>query len=255
MIYKNKVYVCNRCRKTITYSRKQAGLTVPCPFCGTPATFPADKDFPPEHESRNNNGRLLFVLSIVAIAGASTCFLIKSGASTLAEIALKDLSSLPSNLFDPAVVVAPRPARVHGVKATVAVTEVQYKRPDIYYAALKKSAPAETPVCCVKLEIANTGKKSVAFHSWRIFESFGDRRKAVLTDVNGFTNSLVSYGADTYPSCLKPVKEVAPGEMMTDWVFFLCRKKPASDLHLTLPCENLGSTGDVRVRIPCEMIQ
>jgi len=254
MIYKNKVYVCNRCRKAIAYSRKQAGVTIPCPFCGTPAPFPADKDFRPEHERGNNNRRSLFVLSIAAIAVAGACFLIISGASTLAEIVLKDLSVLPSNLFDPAVVVAPKPARVHGVNATIAVTEVQYKCPDIYYAVLKKSSPAETPVCCVKLELVNTGKKSVAFHSWRIFESFGDQRKAVLTGVNGFTNSLVSYGANTYPSCLKPVKEFAPGEMMTDWVFFLCDKKPASDLLLTLPCENLGSTGDVRVRIPCEMI-
>lgn len=153
------------------------------------------------------------------------------------------------------ITVAPLPVRVRGTRATVAVTEVRYRQPDIYHAALKKTVSTETPVCCISLSITNRDKITAAFHSWRIFEALSDQKKAVLTDGEGNAYGLVSFGIDSYPVGMRQQADIGPGQTLSDQVLFFCDAKPSSDLELTLPCENMGGKGDIRFRIPREMIQ
>jgi hypothetical protein len=251
-MFESKAYVCNRCRKAICYSLTQAGTTVPCPFCGTPANLPVNKDFTPDTPRRKNSGRLVCLLLVLALAGAGICLLLKSGAK--ADDAVKALLSW-SALLQERVTVAPAPVRVRGARATVAVKEMRYGCPDVYYSAVNKTLPTETPVCCLTLEITNTGKQSLEYHAWRNTESNADLQKATLTDVNGASFGLVSFGIETCPLGSWPYADIAPGETATDYVLFICEAKPTNDLTLVLPGGNVGGKGDMHFTIPGGMIQ
>ena len=251
---KSKAYVCNRCRKVITYSVKQAGTTGPCPFCGTTVHLPVDKDFHPAPPSINYTWRWLLLLLLLLLVGAGCYLFLKSGAKAINPQTVTSVSVIQQFMHD-RITVAPAPAKARGARATIAVKEMRYGCPDVYHVALNKTLPTETPVCCVELEITNTGKKQVEFHSWRIFESYADQKRATLTDINGSPFGLVSFGIEAYPCGAWRQTGIAPGETITDMVLFISDEKPASDLNLILPCENLGGKGDLRFTIPCGMIR
>ena len=251
-MFTSKAYVCNRCRKAISYSVTQAGTTRPCPFCGTTVHLPADKDFQPDSPVRNRRGLWLSLFLMAALAGAGGYLFLKPDATGVTP--LKTLSVIRPFTFD-RTTVAPAPAGVRGAKAVIAVKGLRYGCPDIYHVALNKTMPTETPVCCVDLEITNTGKTPVEYHSWRISEAYADQKRAMLKAVNGSPFGLVSFGRESYPSGAWRQADIAPGETITDKVLFLCDAKPADDLELNLPCENLGGKGDLRFKIPCALIQ
>jgi hypothetical protein len=217
-----------------------------------PANLPVNKDFNPDPPYRKKSGLLVCLVLAVALAGVGVCLLLKTGVN--ADSAGKVLSSLPALLRD-RVTVAPAPARVKGTRATVAVKELRYGCPYVYHAALNKTLPTETPVCCLMLEIANSGKHPVEFHAWREPEPNADIQRATLTDINGVAYGLVSFGVESIPSGAWLHGDIAPGETATDVVLFICAAKPTTDLTLILPCKNLGGKGDMRITIPCGMIQ
>jgi len=252
-MYKDKAYVCNRCRKVITYSLKQAGTMIPCPFCGVPANLPANNDFHPAQEARKKSRLLPCLFLIVAITGVGAFILVKPGHAAARTLQIA-MPGLLANLYDHTT-VAPEPARVRGVRATVAVTEVSYGCPVIFEAPIKKHSKTETPVCCVKLVISNTGQEIVAFRTWRIIEAFADAEKAILTDKAGRSYGLLSFGVGTYPEGSRQQADLNPGESITEQILFSCKQKPADDLEISLPCENLGGKGHLRFRIPRETIQ
>ncbi len=251
-MFKSKAYVCNQCRKVTAYSLKEAGKTIPCRFCGESLTLPVDKDFHPEPTGRKMNTRLFCLLFLASLAGILFWrFWIPL---TKVEKPLLHVPLSPS-LFQNRSVEAPASAKVRGVKATVAVTDVYYGCPDIYYSSLGKTIRTETPVCCVRVEIANTGDKTAEFHSWRIFEAFSDQEKATLTDANGTAYSLVSYGVDGTPVGMRQQADIESGARLTDLILFLCEAKPTEELELTLPSANLAGKGKLRFTIPGGMIR
>jgi len=251
-MYRSKAYVCNQCRNVTAYSIKEAGTTIPCRFCGGSLTLPVDKDFHPEPTGKKKNTRLLCLLFLVPLVGMVLwrC----SISRTKVEKTLLNLPLSPA-FFQDRSAVAPASVKVRGVQVTVAVTDVYYGCPDIYYAALGKTTRTETPVCCVQVEITNRNKITTAFHSWRIFEALSDRRKAALTDGGNKTYGLVSFGIDSYPVGMRQQADIGSGQTLSDLVLFFCDAKPTSDLELTLPCENMGGKGNVRFHIPHEMIK
>ena len=251
-MFKSKAYVCNQCRKVTAYSVKEAGTTIPCRFCGASLTLPCDKDFHPEPTGKKKNMRLLFLLFLASLAGL--VFWRFSIPLTKVEKTLLHVPSVPAFFLDRST-VAPEPAKVRGVQATVAVTDVCYGCPDIYYASLGKTMRTATPVCCVRVEITNTGDKTAGFHSWRIFEAFADQEKATLTDANGTAYSLVSYGVDGTPVGMRPQADIEAGALFTDLILFLCDAKPTEDLELTLPSANLEGKGKLRFTVPRAMIR
>ena len=248
----SKAYVCNRCRKVICYSVKQAGTSIPCPFCEAPVNLPADKDFHPDPSCSKKGGRYLCIVLLLALVSVGGYLLFKPGAKVVNP--MRAVAALRALIVE-RTTVAPAPANVRGAHAAIAVKELRYECPDIYHVALKKSMPTEKPVCCVELEITNTGDQQIEYQSWRIYELNADQKRAALTEVNGSSYGLVSFGRDTYPSKFRQRTDIAPGETITDLVFFIGSAKPARDLSLIIPCENLGGKGDLRFTIPVGMIR
>ncbi len=251
-MYKSKAYVCNQCRKVTAYSKKEAGTTIPCRFCGESLTLPCDKDFHPETAGRKKNTRvfcLLFLASLVGIVFWRFPIPLTKVENPLLHVPLSPA------FFQDRSAVAPAAVKVRGVQATVAVTDVYYGCPDIYYASLGKTMKTATPVCCVRVEITNTGDKTAGFHSWRIFEAFSDQEKATLTDANGTAYSLVSFGVDGTPDGMQQKADIEAGALFTDLILFLCEAKPTEELELTLPSANLAGKGKLRFTIPGGMIR
>lgn len=252
-MFRDKAYVCNLCRKVITYSIEEAGTSRSCPFCRSPLTLPADTKYHPEPKAKKS--RLVpCLLLCAALASAAGIAAIAWLALTPGATVPPPFSALPS-VFHTASTVAPEPAHVRGVRATVAVTEVRYGCADIYHPALRQASRTETPVCCIKLAICNAGKVPVPFRSWREPSSPEESDRACLTDREGRRFSRVSYGAGAYPVCATQATELACASTLTEQVFFFCGKKPDCDLELVLPGENLGGRGDIRFHIPAAMIQ
>ena len=251
-MFTSKAQGCTRCRKGSSLSLILAKTNAACPFCGKPANASADKPFRPVCPSGKRRRLWLSLFLMAALAGAGGYLFLKSGATGVSP--LKTLSVMRQLRFD-RLTVAPAPARVRGARATIVVKGLRYGCPDIYHVALSKTLPTETPVCCVDLEITNTGEKPVEYHSWRDFEAYADQKRAALTEGNGSPIGLVSFGIETYPAGAWRQAGIPPGATIFDTVLFICNAKPASDLQLTLPCENLGGKGDLRFTIPCALIQ
>ena len=251
-MYRSKAYVCNQCRNVTAYSVKEAGTTIPCRFCGASLTLPCDKDFHPDPADRKKNTWLFCLLFLVSLVGI--VFWRFSIPQTRAEKTLLHLPLSPA-FFQDRRAVAPASVKVPGVQATVAVTDVYYGCPDIYYSSLGKTTRTETPVCCVRVEITNTGDKTAGFHSWRIFEAFSDQEKATLTDANGTSYNLVSFGVDSTPVGMQQKADIEAGALFTDLILFLCEAKPTEELELTLPSANLAGKGKLRFTIPSRMIR
>jgi len=254
---KDKAYVCNFCRKVITYAPEQGGSSFPCPFCKSPVRLPIYAGAAPAAAAPSRATALLWFfipLAAVAAAGGTALFVLQRGPAHTATTTLTQ--ALPAALMRPRVTVAPASAAVRGARADIAVTEVKFGCPEIYNAALKRASATDTPVLAVKIAVTNTGKTASAFRSWRIFDALGDPKKAILTDPElGVRYSLVSFGADTYPVGTHVGVQTEPGSTVTDTVLFMCAKKPESDLLLTLPCENVGGRSELSFTIPRAMIQ
>ncbi len=251
-MFKDKAYVCNHCRKVITFSSEEAGTSRPCPFCRTPLTLPSVQGRRPvagaKKKSRLARG---FVASVALACAAGASLLLLRG-----NAVEKTLQSIPFvNLGARRITVAPEPARARGVRATVSVTEVRYACADIYHPSLRQTSRTETPVCCIKLAICNTGKRPVAFRSWRTAHTAGEATAVRLTDGAGRDYSRVSFGAETYPLGMRQEAELASGDTLSEQLLFISGTKPNGDLELVLPCEHLGGKGDLRFRIPAAMIQ
>lgn len=252
---KDKAYVCNFCRKVITYAPEQGGSTFPCPFCKSQVRLPLYAGAAPAAAPARTSFLLWFFipLAVAAAAGGTALFVLQRGTEKDKGAALTQ--ALPA-LMRPRVIVAPSSAAARGAHAEIAVTEVRYGCPEIYNDALKRSATTDTPVLAVKIAVTNTGKTANAFRSWRIFDALGDQKKAVLTDPErGVRYSLVSFGVDSYPVGTHLGAQTEPGATVTDTVLFMCAKKPESDLLLTLSCENVGGRSELSFTIPRAMIQ
>ncbi len=253
----DKAYVCNACRKTITYSRDNAGKTIPCPFCGAVVKLKAAPGWTvtAKHgHGRSGSRSLFFVVLLVTLAVIGGVLFFRKPVLTVPPAVQQDANAwnlLPA----PKPSVAPAPVWARGVRATLAVPEVVYGCPDIYQESLNRSSVAETPVCCVKVTITNTGKSVLPFRTWRIFDSLADQKRARLRDADGNDYSLIAYGVDSYPAGFRQQADLAPQEWLTDCVLFLCATKPDSDLELVLPCENIGGEGDVCFTIPRRLIR
>ena len=110
-------------------------------------------------------------------------------------------------------------------------------------------------VCPQCRRVINTGITRVGYRTWRSFEASADPKWATLSAADGSVYGLVSFGTDTYPSGACEQADIAPGETITDILLFICKAKPASDLKLTLPCENIGGKGVIRFTIPRGLIR
>jgi hypothetical protein len=261
-MFKDRAYVCNLCRKVITYSPDEGGRTLPCPFCKTAVTLPAAPVRPGAAPARRKVALLGWaaLALLLLLAGAAAGVRALASRPRAGGGARPDRPLVPQALAElvqaaPRATAAPGPARVRGVEATVAVAGVSYGCPEVYQAALGRAARTETPVCSVELLLTNTGKRPLGFRPWRLFEAINDPKKACLTRGGGTPYSLVSFGAGSAPVGAQEASELAPGAALTDVVFFFCDARPACDLELTLPCENLGGRGDLRFLIPAEMIK
>ena len=245
-MFKDKAYVCNLCRKVITYSPEQAGTTFPCPFCKTPVTLPSRWGV--RAKTKTHTG-LAWLVSLLLVAAA--------GAGAVWFWALPQAIAARSPQQGPetnCVTVAPAPAYVQGSNLTVAVTDVWYGCPQIHDSSIGTTETAQTPLYCVKLAVANVGKASVCFYSWREPLQSAAASKIKLFGSDGQAFSLVSYGSNTAPAGFRQQAEIAPGETLCDLVLFLRKEKPQSDLELTVPCENIGGAGQLCFRIPRDMV-
>ena len=251
-MFKDKAYVCNYCRKVITFSPEEAGTSRPCPFCRSPVTLPSVHGYRSVSGAKRTNrlARCLVVCVALACATGGSLLLLRGDA---VEETLRSIPFL--NLGARRITVAPEPARARGVRATVSVTEVRYACADIYHPSLRQTSRTETPVCCIKLAISNTGKQPVSFRSWRTAHTAGETTAVRLTDSGGRDYSRVSFGAETYPVGTKHEAELASDTTFAEQLLFICGAKPNGDLELVLPCENLGGKGDLRFSIPAAMIQ
>ena len=255
MLAKDKAYVCNQCRKVITYSRTDAGKTIPCPFCKAPARLPVAADFIVSDRRDRPAKRSLFIAAaVLAVAALAGVFLVVR-TPVKASPAVQAIAPVFRLLQKSQPVAVPGTARARGQQATLGVTDVVYGCPEIREATLNRTSLVQTPVCFVKVTVTNTGKKSIPFRTWRSHDLIGDAQKASLTDPSGNSFSLVAYGTDSYPVGACQQDELAPGASLTDLVLFLCEAKPGSDLELTLPCENIGGKGNIRFAISRDLIR
>lgn len=242
-MFKDKAYVCNLCRKVITYSPAEAGKTFPCPFCKTTVTLPrkwARQPVSAPAGPKKRSGLVCFALALLAAGGvAGLSVKLASNAEWLSE----------------RVTVAPEPALVQDAQISVAVTDVWFGQVEMHNAALNTKELSQSPLCCVKLQIANAGSETVSFLSWREPGPSADLPRVTLSEPGGAPLSLASYGANCLPVGTRRQAELAPGATLSDTVLFLCAKKPAGDLSLTLPCENIGGRGQLCFRIPAGMIR
>lgn len=250
---RNKAQVCNVCRKVIVYTATQAGTSLPCPHCGERTNLPAEKDFHPEPQ-KNPMGKALAILAALAIFGGTGAWAVLSFVKDRGHI-VNNLPPSFSKLVNSNKASAPNAAIAKGVRAEISVPEVTYANPQIFQAALKKADPTERPVCCIRVEIKNTGKTRIPFHSWRIFESCSSDETATLVDSMMAKLSLVSFGCDSFPVGACQKTEIAPGEKASDIIMFFSKDKPTYDLTLSLPCSNVGGNGRVYFTIPASMIQ
>ena len=256
-MFKDKAYVCNLCRKVITYSLDEAGKTMSCPFCKTAVTLPVGtiRQVPPPESSK-----ALFIWIALAVllltAGAVGVYVITRPAlppppvpvpTTLVAATPGTLTDRVSGLIPPWI--KPR------TDVNVTVSEVRFARPNLYDTALKRTVQPQTPVCCVKLKLTNNGGTSVSLKPWRMPDAFNDPKHASLRQKSdGRPYSLVSFGLDSYPADIQAVTELAPGETTTEVLFFFSKACPEQELELTLPCENLGGRGSLRIPISVGMI-
>ncbi len=252
---KNKAYLCNVCRKAISYSRADAGKTIPCTFCGAPAKLPVDPLWTVNATcGKPRSWCCYFVVVVLALAMLGVVLFFRKQVVNV-QTSAQQFTKAMSLLSDPQPTVAPSPVRVRGSRATVAVSEVVYGCPDIYEETLNRTSATETPVCCVKVTVTNTGKSVLPFRTWRIFEALADQKRARLRDMAGNDYSLVTYGVSSYPVGTRKQSDLAPQESLTDMVLFLCDAKPERDLKLVLPCENIGGKGELRFTIPRHLIR
>ena len=251
---KDKAYVCNLCRKVITYSPEQSGTASTCPFCKASISFPSEHRLRPAAAARGSGHRFLWPGLALATAVLGAVLFLLSGPRG-GDGKADQPPTARRALMQERITVAPMPVRVRGQHATVAVTDVRYGCPEVYQAALKRTVTTETPVCSVRLAITNTGKEKVGYRPWRVAEALSDQKKAELTKADGTPFSLVSFGLDSYPVGAQMATALAPGETFTDLILFLCDAKPTGDLELVLPCENMDGKGELRFTIPQSMVR
>ena len=250
---KDKAYVCNHCRKVITFALSDAGRMIACPFCKTPARLPVAFGASAVRKPKLRAGLICLASGLLAIIGIGAVLLCRKAAG--AGNGAQQPQPVWNLLSEPRPTLAPTPVHAKGQRATLAVTEVVYGCPDIYQEALGRTSATETAVCCVKIVVTNTGKKAIPFRSWRIFTALADAQQAVLTNPDGEIYNLTAYGVDCYPVGCRRQSELAPQESLTDQVLFLCGTKPDCDLQLRLPCENIGGKGNLFFTIPRNLIR
>jgi hypothetical protein len=243
-MFKDKAYVCNLCRKVITYSPEQAGSTFPCPFCKMPVTLPTTWAKHPTAVAPSARKARSWLLPTLA------AFTLTLAAAGLAVVgwARSSWSADPDT-------VAPHAAQVPGTRLTVSVTDAWFGPVEIRNEALQTAEQTQQPLCCVRLHIVNGGESRVSFRSWREPAPTADTERICLKDGCGAALCLASYGGSTHPADSRQQAELAPGETLGDTVMFYCQQKPEGDLELTLPAENLGERGQLRFRIPAAMVR
>lgn len=257
-MFKDKAYVCNLCRKVITYSPDEAGVTMPCPFCKSSVTLPASPGghrvgCPDRPRHRGMAGLLVVLLAAGATAVAWQMYTQTSGPQAAGSGGVGS-GALNAWVTHHRTTDAPKAINARGVDVTVAVTDIRFGCPDIYQAVLQRVAPTETPVCCVRVELTNTGKTPVHIQPWRLFDSLTDAKRACLKRSGGTSYSLVSFGVENDPVGTVQKSELLPDATCCDLILFLCDDRPRDDLELTLPCENIGGKGELCFRIPNSMI-
>lgn len=257
-MFKDKAYVCNLCRKVITYSPDEAGQTMPCPFCMSPVTLPASPVGRRVGTPDRPRHRSVAGLIVVVLAAGSAAVVWQICARTPNPQTAGGgvgSSALHAWVTQRRTADAPTSLNARGVDIAVAVTDVRYGCPEIYQAALRRVAPTETPVCCVRVELTNTGEKPIRMRPWRLSDSLNDAKRVCLKRPDGTSYNLVSFGVENDPVGAAHTSELLPDTTSCDVILFLCDERPCDDLELTLPCENIGGKGDLCFRIPNRMIQ
>ena len=263
-MFKDKAYVCNLCRKVITYSLEEAGQTMPCPFCKEPVTLPAGplKQEPLAPSRKPLLRWLALALLLLAATAGGVWFLTRPGLQPSQPDSAEEGQKSSIGTFiktfirkPPPVVTAPAPAKMPGTDVTVAVTEFNFGCPEIYQTVFKRVVKTETSVCCVWLRLTNTGQHPVTFQPWWLPYALGDAKKnATLTTSNASPHDIVSFGSESPPVGAQAATNLVPGATLTDVILFLCDTRPERDLYLTLPSENLGGKGNIHFLIPASMI-
>ncbi|HRR35307.1 MAG TPA: hypothetical protein P5026_14500 [Kiritimatiellia bacterium] len=257
-MFKDKAYVCNLCRKVITYSPEEAGKTRPCPFCKSSVTLPAlcDGNRVGRTGGSRHRGWIGLIVILLIAGGVAVAWQVSIRASVpqAAESGVMGMRAIHAWGTQRRTADAPKALQAHGVDISVAVTDIRLGCPEIYQAALQRAASTETPVCCVRVELKNTGKKPVRIQPWRLFNSLIDTKRACLKRADGQSYSLVSYGLENDPVGTVQKSELLPDETCCDLILFLCDDLSQDDLELTLPCENIGGKGELIFRIPKSMI-
>jgi len=260
IMFKDKAYVCNLCRKVITYSPDEGGKTMPCPFCKSSVTLPSSPaGIRTKKTSRTRFRAVAGLLVLLLAAGtAAVIYLDRSRAPSPQAAALGMIG--PDSLLHEWVTQcrvgeAPQTLKARGVDVAVAVTDVRYGCPEIYQTALQRVVPTETPVCCIRVALTNTGKTPIRIRPWRLYNSINDEKLACLKRADGHPYSLVSFGIESDPVGAIHTSELLPDDTRSDLILFLCGERPRDDVELRLPCENIGGKGDLCFRIPNGMIR
>ena len=264
--FRSKVCVCPGCKKMIAYSPDQEGDRIDCPRCGVkvqlthqegPTPDGAPPPLPRPSPAKSRGGRAcLFVggcgcLSAIAvlIGLAILLLLFSHEVPRSLRAACKPLVSrgiVPGIERDPVTLAK--------TDVDITVTQMSLERPKIYQAVLRQATPTETPMYCVSVVIANHGTTPVTYRTWRRMASESDiQRAATLEDAKGILHGSASFGPETWPVGTQPSTVAQPGESFADVLLFECG--PDADTSgvflLTLPGENLGSSGRLRFRVSC----
>lgn len=265
-----KSFTCASCQKMITYGPDQAGAEVACPRCGAKSLLPPQAPAPgapyPLRARRKKKSRLASCL-LMGCGGCLGAALLLALAAALGVFGLCSSPQLParlrellSPLLDQALkataVTAPEPASNALSQVSVTVTRMAKECPLVYQASLRQSSATETPVYCVTVKVTNGGGAPVQYRSWRELADDGDvRRAATLLDGGGGLLGLVSFGPGSWPLGAQRHAEIPPESSVTDILLFQCGEGAEGDFLLTLPGANVGRSGELRFRIPREMVR
>lgn len=271
--FRAKGFICQNCKKLISYSPDQEGMSIACPRCGEHMTVPcgnadtfqdegqslATAPLMPAKRTRLFRPRLFIGLGVgLALCAALLTGLLAASAHKRPSLNADVVQQLLSPLMTPGLVTgtALTPITVRGSDISINVTQMRRTCPMIYQSAIRMTSPTESPVYCVTVVIANTGRASVPYRTWRRIESESDlHQAATLQDEAGAVLSSLSFGPETWPAGTQQHAEIQPGASLTDTLMFENKKSVSGDCLLLLPGENVGKSCKFRIRIPASMAQ
>jgi len=122
---------------------------------------------------------------------------------------------------------------------------------------LGRSTESEQDLLSVHLQVLNTSPtKKLNYLTWRGRQFSLERDSASLTD--NFDNTLkrINFGLGTeIEGAIRSSESIYPGKAVDDVLAFEAPIDATEYLRLTLPAQNFGGTGNIRLQIPKEMIE